>query len=242
MDKPMGCNEAAKLGRALARRRRRRALHRVLQVHLPERARPEGHADRASTARNGAAYNVAPHVFHELGADVVAIGVKPDGFNINEQDGATSPAAGARATKADLGIALDGDADRVLIVDGDGRALRRRRAALRHRAAPRGKDKVERRRRHADDQSRLRAGDAQARHRLRAAPRSATATCSSCCARRAGSSAARTPGHIICLDKHTTGDGIVSALQVLHAMRESAALAEAAHRRPASCIRRCSST
>src|SRR5262245_65884515 len=74
---------------------------------------------------HGAAYNIAPHVFHELGAEVSAIGVKPDGFNINDQFGATAPAALQKeivSRKADLGIAVDGDADRVLMIDGAGRA------------------------------------------------------------------------------------------------------------------------
>ena len=70
---------------------------------------------------HGAAYHVAPHVFHELGADVVAIGSQPDGFNINDGVGATRPqalvAGGAGEHSADLGIALDGDADRLLMVD-----------------------------------------------------------------------------------------------------------------------------
>ncbi len=73
---------------------------------------------------HGAAYEIAPHVFHELGAEVVPIGASPDGFNINEKVGATHPKAlkdAVREHRADLGIALDGDADRVLMIDADGR-------------------------------------------------------------------------------------------------------------------------
>ncbi len=73
---------------------------------------------------HGAAYQVAPSVFHELGADVVTIGASPNGLNINDGHGATSPQALRDAVLdkgADLGIALDGDADRLLVVDGDGR-------------------------------------------------------------------------------------------------------------------------
>src|SRR5439155_8382180 len=69
---------------------------------------------------NGAAYRVAPEALWELGADVVTVGVEPDGFNINRDVGSTAPAAlikKVREVRADLGIALDGDADRVLIVD-----------------------------------------------------------------------------------------------------------------------------
>ena len=69
---------------------------------------------------NGAAYKVAPEALWELGAEVIAIGVEPDGFNINKNCGSTAPEALARKVRelrADIGIALDGDADRVLIVD-----------------------------------------------------------------------------------------------------------------------------
>lgn len=72
---------------------------------------------------HGAAYEIAPHVFHELGAEVVTIGAAPDGFNINEGAGATHPEvlqAAVRAHHADLGIALDGDADRLVLCDEDG--------------------------------------------------------------------------------------------------------------------------
>ncbi|MCB1989286.1 MAG: phosphoglucosamine mutase, partial [Burkholderiaceae bacterium] len=75
-------------------------------------------------AAHGAAYHIAPKVFHELGADVVAIGCAPDGLNINHEVGATHPDAlvrAVRANRADFGIALDGDADRLQMVDGQGR-------------------------------------------------------------------------------------------------------------------------
>jgi phosphoglucosamine mutase len=75
-------------------------------------------------AAHGAAYHIAPKVFHELGAEVVAIGCSPDGLNINHEVGATHPEALVRAVKAhraDYGIALDGDADRLQLVDASGR-------------------------------------------------------------------------------------------------------------------------
>ena len=75
---------------------------------------------------NGAAYRVAPETLWELGAEVIAIGVEPDGFNINRDVGSTAPAALAakvRELRADIGIALDGDADRVLIVDEKGQSV-----------------------------------------------------------------------------------------------------------------------
>jgi phosphoglucosamine mutase len=75
---------------------------------------------------NGAAYKVAPEALWELGAEVIAIGVEPDGFNINRDVGSTAPealSAKVRELRADVGIALDGDADRVLIVDENGHAV-----------------------------------------------------------------------------------------------------------------------
>ena len=75
-------------------------------------------------AAHGAAYNIAPKVFHELGAEVIAIGCAPDGLNINRGVGATHPEALVEAVKthrADMGVALDGDADRLQIVDAQGR-------------------------------------------------------------------------------------------------------------------------
>jgi hypothetical protein len=73
---------------------------------------------------HGAAYAIASHVYHELGAEVISIGATPDGFNINAGFGATAPKAMAAAVvehKADLGIALDGDADRLIMCDATGR-------------------------------------------------------------------------------------------------------------------------
>jgi len=75
---------------------------------------------------NGASYKVAPEVLWELGAEVIKIGVEPDGFNINSECGSTSPAAmqaKVRESRADIGIALDGDADRVVICDEKGRII-----------------------------------------------------------------------------------------------------------------------
>jgi phosphomannomutase len=75
-------------------------------------------------AAHGAAYHIAPKVFHELGAEVIAIGCAPDGLNINHEVGATHPDAlvrAVKANKADYGIALDGDADRLQLVDASGR-------------------------------------------------------------------------------------------------------------------------
>jgi phosphoglucosamine mutase len=162
-------------------------------------------------------------VFHELGADVVAIGVKPDGMNINEQYGATSPKNLIKeiaAQGADLGIALDGDGDRVLMVDSagcsyDGDQLLY--AVAKHRA---GKEKVRgvagtlmtnlalenALKRLGIAFGRAKVGDRYVLEMLR---------------EKGWQLGGENSGHIICLDKHTTGDGIVSSLQVLDAMRES---------------------
>ncbi|HEX2553141.1 MAG TPA: phosphoglucosamine mutase [Microvirga sp.] len=92
---------------------------------LPRHASLEGMRVVVDCA-NGAAYKVAPETLWELGAEVIAIGVEPDGFNINREVGSTAPEAlirKVRELRADIGIALDGDADRVLIVDERGQAV-----------------------------------------------------------------------------------------------------------------------
>ena len=170
---------------------------------------------------HGAAYHIAPHVFHELGADVVTIGAAPDGFNINKGVGATHPESLQRAVlrlKADLGIALDGDGDRLIMADAAGRifdgdellyviASQRKRA----RRLPGGvvgtqmtnlamaqalaKLKI--------PFVRAQVGDRYVLEMLNA---------------RGWQLGGENSGHIVCLDRHTTGDGIVSALQVLQAL------------------------
>src|SRR3954467_15739170 len=99
MEKPMGCNESSKLGKG---RRREDAGGRYIEFcksTFPNELDLKG-LKLVVDCAHGAAYNIAPHVFHELGADVVAIGVKPDGFNINENLGATKPGALQRAVTA----------------------------------------------------------------------------------------------------------------------------------------------
>jgi phosphoglucosamine mutase len=173
---------------------------------------------------HGAAYHIAPHVFHELGADVIPIGAEPDGFNINRECGATHSEAlvrAARKHRADAGVALDGDGDRVMMVDGDGQLADGDRliyAIARHR------------REHAELKGGVvgtlmtNLGTEQALRAL------------GCDFRRAKVGdryvlemmqqygwqlGGETSGHILCLDKHTTGDGIISSLQVLAALRRS---------------------
>ena len=172
-------------------------------------------------AAHGAAYRVAPDVFHELGAEVVRIGCSPDGRNINAGVGATAPQALVQAVAehgADYGIALDGDADRLQMVDASGRLfngdellyvmvadrLARGEAvagvvgtlmtnmAVELALQARGVELV-----------RAKVGDRYVLEELNA---------------RGWSFGGEGSGHLLALDKHTTGDGIVSALQMLEAV------------------------
>jgi phosphoglucosamine mutase len=222
LEQPMGCNQAAHLGRA---RRIEDAGGRYIEFcksSVPSALDLRGMKIVVDCA-HGAAYNVAPHVFHELGAEVVAIGNAPDGFNINDLFGATAPQqleAAVIREKADFGIALDGDADRLLIVDAAGRRYDGDEllyAIVKHQAtkAPLagvvgtlmtnlGLEQAFARMRIAFERARV--GDRYVLELLR---------------ERGWIYGGENSGHILCLDKHTTGDGIISALQVLTAMRES---------------------
>lgn len=173
---------------------------------------------------HGAAYHIAPHVFHELGADVETVGVEPDGFNINERVGATSPQAlqaAVRRHKADIGIALDGDGDRLIMADSAGRLFDGDQllyVIARHR---KGKGEL------AGgvvgtQMSNLALEHALARLKVPfvRAPVGDRYVLEMLLKRR-WQLGGENSGHIVCLDKHTTGDGIVSALQVLRALAES---------------------
>jgi phosphoglucosamine mutase len=222
VDKPMGCNQAARLGRV---RRREDAGARYIEFcksTFPNELHLKGMKIVVDCA-HGAAWAIAPSVFHELGADVSAIGVKPDGTNINDGYGATAPknlVAEVKKRGADLGIALDGDADRVLVVDAGGRLFDGDEllyAVAKHRAA---REKVpgvagtlmtnlafeNAMKRMGIAFARAKVGDRYVLELLR---------------EKGWQLGGENSGHLICLDKHTTGDGIVSALQVLGAMRES---------------------
>ncbi len=173
---------------------------------------------------NGATYQVAPKVFAELGADVIAIGDKPDGFNINRQVGSTHPQAlqqAVLAQAADIGVAFDGDGDRVMLVD-------------RHGALADGDDILYVLARHLYATGALRGpvvgtlmsnfglekalgemevpllranvGDRYVLQQLKA---------------HKGVLGGETSGHILCLDRSTTGDGIIAALAVLEALTGS---------------------
>src|SRR5690606_36541376 len=114
MERQMGCNEAAKLGRVWRVDDAGGRGREFCKSTFPA-TRDLKELKIVVDCAHGAAYNVAPHVFHELGAEVVNIGVQPDGFNINEKVGATAPVAlidEVLKQEAHLGIALDGDGDR----------------------------------------------------------------------------------------------------------------------------------
>jgi phosphoglucosamine mutase len=169
---------------------------------------------------HGAAYQVAPQVFHELGADVASIGCAPDGLNINKGFGATHPEAlieAVRARGADYGIALDGDADRLQLVDARGRLFNgdellylmvMERIARGEKPAGvvgtlmTNKAVEMALRAQGIEFVRARVGDRYVLEELE---------------KRRWLLGGEGSGHLLALDRHTTGDGIVSALQVLQA-------------------------
>jgi phosphoglucosamine mutase len=224
LEQPVGCADSAGLGRA---RRINDAAGRYIEFcksTFPNELDLQG-LKIVVDAAHGAAYHIAPHVFRELGAEVSAIGCEPDGFNINENVGATHPetlAAAVAAQKADLGIALDGDADRLQMVDGDGRLYNGDEllyAIVRDRARTHPVEGVagtlmtnfglERRLRELGIPfERAQVGDRYVLELLR---------------QHGWLYGGESSGHLLCLDRHTTGDGIVAALQVLAAMRRAQA-------------------
>ncbi|HEY5635387.1 MAG TPA: phosphoglucosamine mutase [Burkholderiales bacterium] len=222
LEQPMACRDSAGLGRA---QRIDDAAGRYIEFcksTFPAERDLKGMKIVVDCA-HGAAYNVAPHVFHELGAEVVAIGDAPDGFNINAQFGATAPQqliAAVRAQGADLGIALDGDADRLVMVDAQGRAYDGDQllyAIVKQRANGESIAGVA-------GTLMTNLGFEQALGRLGIAfERAAVGDRYVLELMRAKGwiLGGENSGHLICLDKHTTGDGIVSALQVLKALRLS---------------------
>ncbi|WP_269531029.1 phosphoglucosamine mutase [Chitinimonas sp. BJYL2] len=171
---------------------------------------------------HGAGYQIAPHVFHELGADVIAMGNTPNGLNINEGVGATEPEAmRARvlAEKADFGIALDGDGDRLMMVDAQGRLYD-------------GDQLLYVMARHLASQDQLGGGvvgtlmsNLGLEHALArldipfARAKVGDRYVLELLQEKGWLLGGENSGHLLCLDKHSTGDAIVSALQVLAAVR-----------------------
>jgi phosphoglucosamine mutase len=182
---------------------------------------------------HGATYHIARHVFHELGADVIAIGSQPDGKNINDGYGATAPANLRKAVvenKAHIGLALDGDGDRLVMVDAEGKLYdgdqllyiiaKHRQALGKMQGGVVGTLMTNLAFEHAMQKlgipfARAKVGDRYVMELLQ---------------QKGWQLGGENSGHIICLDKHSTGDGIVSALQVLHALRmKQQTLAQATH-------------
>jgi phosphoglucosamine mutase len=222
LEAPVGCNDSARLGRA---RRIDDAGGRYVEFcksSFPAALDLKG-VKLVVDCAHGAAYSVAPHVFHELGADVTAIGVAPDGFNINEASGTTAPqqlAAAVKREHAQVGVALDGDGDRVVMVDGEGRAydgdqllymIVRHRAAKEPVAGVAGTLMTNL----ALEQALARLGIAFARAQV------GDRYVLELMREKGWLLGGESSGHLICLDRHTTGDGVISALQVLTAVRET---------------------
>src|ERR1700744_6139699 len=232
LDQPLACAASEQLGKA---RRLGDAAGRHIQ--FCKRTFPAAYDLRGMKlvvdCAHGAAYDVAPHVFHELGAEVIPIGVAPNGFNINDGVGATAPDAlvrAVRANHADLGIALDGDADRLQVVGSAGRLYNGdelRYVLVKDRIETDGKVEgavgtlmtnmaVEVALQHAGVKFvRAAVGDRYVLEKLR---------------EHGWQLGAEGSGHILSLDRHSTGDGIGSALLVLAAMKRSdKTLAELRH-------------
>ncbi|MFA7282596.1 MAG: phosphoglucosamine mutase [Sterolibacterium sp.] len=232
LEQPMGCMDSLHLGKA---RRVDDAAGRYIEFcksTFPNELDLRGLRIVVDCA-HGAAYHIAPSVFHELGADVIAVGAAPNGLNINAGVGATSPQHLSRSVveqQADIGIALDGDADRLLMADATGKLFDGDQLLYiiaRQRDASSSSPKLtgvvgtlmsnlgfE----HALGRLKLPFARAQVgdRHVLELMQQ------------RGWLLGGENSGHIICLDKHTTGDGIVAALQVLAVLRkEQLTLAEA---------------
>ncbi|MHB1565428.1 MAG: phosphoglucosamine mutase [Acidiferrobacter sp.] len=173
---------------------------------------------------HGATYQTAPHVFDELRADVIPLAIAPDGFNINRDCGSTCPETMRQAVlthHADVGIALDGDGDRVIMVDHRGTLIDGDRilfiiAAHRQRCGQAVPGVV--------GTLMSNVGLEQALKRLDIAFRRAAVGdrhVMGMLSARQWDLGGEASGHVICLDKSTTGDGTIAALQVLSAMRES---------------------
>jgi phosphoglucosamine mutase len=173
---------------------------------------------------HGATYHVAPDVFRELGAEVVVMGAEPDGFNINQHCGSTEPSLLQQAVlenKADLGIALDGDGDRLIMVDHrgeivDGDELLFIIARSRQRQGDSSNDIVGTQMSNLGLEHALEKFD-MALHRAKVGDRYVMEKLQQVGGQLGGEAS----GHIICLDKTTTGDGIVAALQVLAEIQQS---------------------
>jgi phosphoglucosamine mutase len=222
LDQPLGCVSSKYLGKAF---RLDDATGRYIEFcksTFPAALNLRG-LKLVVDCANGAAYQSAPNVFHELGAEVISIGVEPNGRNINDGCGATAPAALIAKVKehqADLGIALDGDADRLQMVDATGRLFNG--DELLYVLA---KDRVDRGLKlggvvgtlmtNAAIEQAIRALGLQF-ERANVGDRYVLELLK----KHRWTLGGEGSGHLLCLDQHSTGDGTVAALQVLAAMRK----------------------
>ncbi len=224
IDEPMVCVAPADLGRARRIDDARGRYIEFCKSTFPNDLDLRGLKIVVDCA-HGAAYHTAPEVFHELGAEVVTIGTQPNGLNINDGVGATAPRAlveAVLAQRADLGVALDGDADRIQMVDAAGRlydgdqllyAIVKGRARTAKVAGVVGTLMSNLALEHALAKlavpfARAAVGDRYVVEMLN---------------EKGWLFGGENSGHILALDRHTTGDGTVAALQVLAAMREAGA-------------------
>jgi len=222
IDQPMICVPAADLGRARRIEDARGRYIEFCKSTFPNDLDLRGLKIVVDCA-HGAAYQTAPDVFHELGAEIVEIGSQPNGLNINDGFGATSPKALCEAVLAhgaDLGVALDGDADRLQMVDARGQlydgdqllyAIVRSRASHGRVRGVVGTLMTNLALEHALAKmdvpfARAAVGDRYVVEMLH---------------ERGWLFGGENSGHILTLDRHTTGDGTVAALQVLAALREA---------------------
>jgi len=222
LDQPMPVQPSAKLGKA---RRINDAVGRYIEFcksTFPNDLDLRGLKIVVDCA-HGAAYHIAPHVLHELGAEVVSLAVQPDGLNINHECGSTHPQAMLQAVldhDADLGIALDGDGDRLVMADSTGKLLDGDELLFIIAA-------------HRKNSGRLQGGvvgtlmtNLAFEHaiaklgipfvRAQVGDRYVLETMNE----KEWLLGGENSGHILCMDKHTSGDGIIAALQVLAAIRE----------------------
>lgn len=222
LDQPMACMDSARLGRARRIEDARGRYIEFCKSTFPNELDLRGLKIVVDCA-HGAAYQIAPSVFHELGAEVIKIGAAPDGININEGVGATHPEALRRAVlehRADLGISLDGDGDRLMMADNAGNlydgdqliyVIARQKARAGSVPGVAGTLMSNLGFEHALARldipcARAKVGDRYVLETLQ---------------EKGWQLGGENSGHIICLDKHTTGDGIIAALQVLAALRAS---------------------
>jgi phosphoglucosamine mutase len=223
LDSPMTTVESSKLGKA---KRLEDAAGRYIEfckASIPTRFDFSGMKIVIDCA-HGATYHIAPHVFSEVGAEVIVIGAEPNGLNINDECGATKPdklVAAVLAHQADIGIALDGDGDRLVMVDHKGEIvdgdeliyiIAKSRLEAGHLSGPVvGTLMTNLGMEHGLKQLginllRAKVGDRFVLEMMN---------------EHQGILGGEGSGHIICLDRTTTGDGIIAALQVMAEIHES---------------------